>query len=344
MNHEPPEGDARGVRPESQRPGGVDDILSSFDGSASDLFRQMREHAEHLREWEDRLRGESAKQASEQCPHQSPSWMKHRAERLNAVRRVIRDRLRSLRRAERLVEERERACEHLVEQRRALAVRESEVTRRERRVVRAAARAKASVSVVASVMVLALAVGGGWALSAVVQPREATAQAMIAPVSGEDDTGAWANRVAVAIVDQETTQRIVQELARRKIEGVPSAEAASELIRSRLSLMSPGDGSLTIELRGRGVSETKRTLETIVASTVYVLNDRVRQDQVKTRPEGGVTASPVAVTPERIMLASAIAGGILLLAGLMWLLVRAHAAHNSRILEQLAGHEEGLGA
>lgn len=324
----------------AERGAGVDAILGSFDGSTADLFQQLREHAEHLQQWELKLREQEAKNAANQRPNGSPPWLEDRRSRLSGVRSVVRERLRDLRKKERILEERERACEQIVEQRRAIAAKESTVNRREQRVVRAAARTRASVSVLAAVIVGGVAAGGGWAISGVIQPRDVVARGVLATLDGTDPKGAWANRATVHLNSERVAQTTARELGKRGITELSSPEAVGSLIKNRVGLVNRQQGSLMVELQGTGATNTRRTLESLLAETVSAINNDDSVGVQRSKVDGGVEVDFADISTDRVLLSAAIALGIALLAGLIWLVVHFQARRSSQVIERLAGPDD----
>jgi len=308
-------------------------------GADEDELGALRERlaqAERVRqELEERLAADAGLAAD------AMSWNARRRERLRRYKALLQIQARKIVTAKEALEKRQAECEQLLAQRTKLQAALERVREAEKTAASNAARTGAALTVFCAFATLALILIMSWAITSHLVPATYIASAVIAP----DGRG-----VSLTEADVESWQRYHEDLARdpgmmeeaasrfrqRGIISLGSAPELSARLSNDLAVQSRTDGSLVLELRGKGAEKTARELDTFVTAMASVAN-AARTN----RPDGAATEiiQPAAAGQEpvedpRLIYAGGIAGGGTLTATLLGLVVWGRMVRAKRRYEE----------
>ncbi len=305
------------------------------DGELSALRDQLALVEQARSELEDQLAANAGLAAD------AMSWNARRRERLRRYKALLQMQARKIVTAKEALEKRQAECEQLLSQRTKLQAALERVREAEKAAASSSARTGAALTVFCAFATLALIMVMSWAVTNHVVPATYIASAVIAP----DGRG-----VSLADADIESWQRYHEGLARdpgmmeeaagrfrqRGIISLGSAPELSARLSNDLAVQSRTDGSLILELRGKGAEKTARELDTFVTALASVAN-AARTN----RPDGAATeiAQPAKVGREpvedpRLVYAGGIAGGGALAATLLGLVVWGRMVRAKRRYEE----------
>lgn len=304
-----------------------------FAEMSTRMAHDLREAAEAIRDRELALKQTGG----------VPPYLLTRRQRLERVRRALRERAQRLERTEAVLEERAREADQVLANRREISRQAAAVLKREQRVVSLMSRNKSITILFYSVATLAIVAVLSWALADQMAPaRYAVTAELRADGRGRtlspDELTEWQRYHEGVLTDPALVELAADRLGKRGIEELTRPGDLTARLKSDLSFESSEPGRLVLELRGDGAGVTKRTLDTYAVTIVTLANgtkdQRAGGAGTKLTVDATVESDPL--VDERPMYAAGIAGGGLLVVSFAWMVLY------RRLRAQHAAYEQGL--
>ncbi|KAA0215037.1 MAG: hypothetical protein DYG94_03700 [Leptolyngbya sp. PLA3] len=272
------------------------------------------------------------------APDERDEFITLRRERLSRLRLALREQTRKVRRANALLQERFDQCERLLSRRAELAAAHQALQQQRERAGRAQARSATAGVMLAFAATLAVLLGLSWVLAEKISPGEyAASAAMEADITeralNEQELSEWQTYHEQLLEDPRFMETAADLLKRRGITTLATPGALDAYLDTSLTMESPADGKLNLELRGQGSTRTERVLDTLVVAMARAGN-RTRGRRL----DGATTVvvEPAAARRDpldqtRLTCAGAIfGGGFLLTSGLGLVVWKRMAAAKSK--------------
>jgi len=257
---------------------GEDSATTEALEKALAVNEKLQERVRELQERATRLEEENAalaRRASLACEGarvvHSDEVARIRRARLARVRELLRDQSYKIRRANALLQERFDACEQLLARRAELAAAYQAIQLQQQRIGTSKARSTAAGMVLALVLTVAVLVGLSWVLAGHVHPGLYAATAAIEADAGErtlneQELAEWQTYHENLLDDPRFIEAVCDALKRRGMATLATPGALSAYLDESMTIQSPGDGRIELELRGQGAARTQRVLDTLVVA------------------------------------------------------------------------------
>lgn len=262
------------------------------------------------------------------APGGGDAFNQRRRERLSRLRVALREQTRKVRRANALLQERFDQCERLLSRRAELAAAHQAIQQQRERAGRAQARSATVGVMLAFAATLAVLLGLSWVLAEKVRPGEYAAFAAIEANSteralSERELSEWQTYHEQLLKDPRFVETVADLLKRRGIASLATPGALSAYLDGSLTMESPGDGRINVELRGQGATRTERVLDTVVVAMARTGNRTRgrRMDGATTVVVEPAAAGRDALDQTRLTYAGSIFGGGFLLTSCLGLVV-----------------------
>lgn len=263
---------------------------------------------------------------------------KLRRERLSRLRVAVREQARKVRRANALLQERFDQCEKLLSRRAELAAAHQAIQQQREKTASAKARGAAAGVMLATATTMGILLGLSWVIAEKVHPGEYAATCTIEAgfgerPSSEQELAEWQTYHEQLLDDPRFVETVADALKQRGMSTLAEPGALSAYLDSSLTVDSPGDGKLTMELRGQGATRTERVLDTLAVAMARTGNKTRsrRLDGATTVVSQSATAEKDALDQEQLMYAGGIFGGGFLLTSCLGAVVwRKMAASKSK--------------
>lgn len=261
-----------------------------------------------------------------------------RRERLSRLRLAVREQTRKVRRANALLQERFDQCEKLLSRRAELAAAHQAIQQQRDKTANAKARGAAAGVMLAAATTMGILLGLSWVIAEKVHPGQYAATVAIEASFGErasteQELGEWQTYHEQLLDDPRFIETLADALKQRGMSSLATPGALSEYLATSLTIDSPGDGKLTMELRGQGATRTERVLDTLAVAMARTGNKTRsrRLDGATTVVSQPATAQKDALDQEQLMYAGGIFGGGFLLTSCLGAVVwRKMAASKSK--------------
>lgn len=262
------------------------------------------------------------------APGGNDEFVERRRQRLSRLRTALREQTRKVRRANALLQERFDQCERLLSRRAELAAAHQAIQHQRERAGRAQSRSVAAGVMLAFAATLAVLVGLSWVLAEKINPGEYAATAALEAGTtdralNEQELGEWQTYHEQLLEDPRFLETVADLLKRRGITALSTPGALDAYFGASLTMESPGDGKLHIELRGQGMTRTERVLDTLVVAMARTGNRTRgrRMDGATTVVVEPAAARRDALDQTRLTYAGAIFGGGFVLTSCLGLVV-----------------------
>lgn len=262
------------------------------------------------------------------APGERDEFIEHRRQRLSRLRVALREQTRKVRRANALLQERFDQCERLLSRRAELAAAHQAIQQQRERAGRAQARTATVGAMLAFAATLAVLLGLSWVLAEKIHPGEYAASAALEAGTtdralNEQELAEWQTYHEQLLEDPRFVETVADLLKRRGITTLATPGALDALFDASLTMESPGDGRLNVELRGQGATRTERVLDTLVVAMARAGNRTRgrRMDGATTVVVEPAAARRDALDEARLTYAGSIFGGGFLLTSCLGLVV-----------------------
>ncbi|MCL4222126.1 MAG: hypothetical protein KJZ65_12245 [Phycisphaerales bacterium] len=271
-------------------------------------------------------------------PGERDEFIERRRQRLTRLRVALREQTRKVRRANALLQERFDQCERLLSRRAELAAAHQAIQQQRERAGRAQARTATAGVMLAFTATLAVLLGLSWVLAEKIHPGQYAASAALEAGTtdralNEQELAEWQNYHEQLIEDPRFLETVADLLKRRGITALATPGELSAHFDAALTMESPGDGRLNLELRGQGATRTERVLDTLVVAMARAGNRTRgrRMDGATTVVVEPPAARAEAIDQARLTYAGIIfGGGFLLTSGLGLVVWKRMAAAKSQ--------------
>lgn len=269
------------------------------------------------------------------------SWNARRRERLQTYKTLLQSQARKIVTAKEALQKRQLECEQMLSQRGKLQAALETLKKAEKKMASRSARTGAAATVFCAVASVVLVAALSWAATSQIVPATYLASAVISP-DGRGLTLDSADVESWQVYHEQLAQDagMIEEAAGRfRQRGIVSLGSAPEL-RARLaedmSVQARQDGSLVLELKGKGGEKTARELDTFVTAMASVANaSRAgRPDGAATEITQAATVGSDPVEDPRLMYAAGFAGGGVLASALLGLVVWGRLSRSKRRYEE----------
>ena len=215
-----------------------------------------------------------------------------RRARLRRCRELIRDQRQQASKGEQILEQRLKQCDDLLARRRELVEARQIIEKTHKKVVSGRAKSGAAAAIFFGLAIVTVLSGLSWAVVTRVFPATYAASAVVAadfegqaPRPG--DLEGWQKFHEELLSDPNLMTRVSERMAQRGFESLSQPAAVKAMLDADMTVTSPQDGKLAIELRGLGRDATVRKLDTLV-TTFAVEANALRQR--RTEPSTTVVA------------------------------------------------------
>lgn len=204
-------------------------------------------------------------------------WAERRRERLNAVKKRLKEQSRKIRRASELLQDRFAQVDGLLARRNELAQAYEKIQTERDKLEKRKARTGLAWTMAAFVVMLGILSGLSWIVAEQVTPGRYAATAVLqAEAAGREltpnDLASWQGYMQNLTNDPRFRDEASERMQRRMLTSLGTPGGLASYVEEHLTADSPADGELRLELRGDGAAFTQRALETLVVAMAAEAN------------------------------------------------------------------------
>lgn len=309
------------------------------DGQQQATLQTLRDQIALVEQARDELEDRLA--ASAGVAADAMSWNARRKERLRLYKGLLQSQARKIVTAKDALAKRQAECEQMLAQRSKLQAAMEAVRSAEKKIASRTARTGAAATVFFAVGSIALIAVLSWAITNQTVPATYIASAVLAPDGrglslDSGDVQAWQKYHEGLTRDPGMMEEAAGRFRQRGIVSLGSAPELRSRLSEDLTAQSRQDGSIVLELKGKGAEKTARELDTFVTALASVANaSRAgRADGAATEITQPAAAGAEPVEDPRLVYAGGFAGGGVLAAALLGLVVWGRMARSKKSYEE----------